>query len=90
MGRPDIAFKGKRVAVFVDGAFWHGHPDKYWLGRSGAYWDAKISRNIERDKEVNSALESEGWSIVRLWDFEVLKDPEEAALRVITVLRSQG
>lgn len=49
-GSPDLAFGGTtRLAVFVDGAFWHGHPSKYWLGRSGKFWDKKIARNMERE-----------------------------------------
>jgi hypothetical protein len=71
-----------QVAVFVDGAFWHGHPSKYWLGRSGGYWDAKIARNQERDRRVDAELGELGWSVLRLWDFEVEADPDEAAARV--------
>src|SRR4051812_11074315 len=72
-GKPDLVFGPKRVAVFVDGAFWHGHPTKWWHGRCGPYWDAKISRNMERDREVDMKLRDAGWRVVRLWDFEVEK-----------------
>jgi DNA mismatch endonuclease (patch repair protein) len=70
-GKPDIAFGRARVAVFVDGAFWHGHPSKYWIGRSGPYWDAKIVHNMERDRRVTADLEARGWTVVRIWDFEI-------------------
>jgi DNA mismatch endonuclease (patch repair protein) len=70
LGRPDLAFVGRRVAIFVDGAFWHGHPD-YYRGQSGAFWDEKIARNRARDARVNAELESDGWVVVRVWDFEV-------------------
>jgi DNA mismatch endonuclease (patch repair protein) len=72
-GKPDLAWIGRRVAVFVDGAFWHGHPDHYW-GQSGAFWDAKIARNRARDELVNAELAERGWRVVRLWDFEVERD----------------
>ena len=51
-GRPDLAWRRQRVAMFVDGAFWHGHPD-YYRGQSGPFWDEKIARNRARDEEVN-------------------------------------
>lgn len=73
-GRPDLAWIGRRVAVFVDGAFWHGHPDYYW-GQSGRYWDEKIARNRARDERVNGELARAGWTVVRVWDFEVNRDP---------------
>jgi DNA mismatch endonuclease (patch repair protein) len=86
-GKPDLAFIGKKVAVFVDGAWWHGHPDKWWLGRSGDYWDAKIQGNINRDRAVDATLAEQGWTVIRLWDFEITKNPEEAAKRVIEAVR---
>jgi DNA mismatch endonuclease (patch repair protein) len=81
-GKPDIAFGRARVAVFVDGGFWHGHPSKWWPGRSGPYWDQKITRNKERDRRVDAELREKGWRVVRLWDFEVEKAPEAAVERV--------
>jgi DNA mismatch endonuclease, patch repair protein len=80
-GRPDLVFRRARVAVFVDGAFWHGHPD-YYQGQSGAFWDIKIARNRERDKEVGAVLHELGWTVLRLWDFEIEATPDECASRV--------
>jgi DNA mismatch endonuclease (patch repair protein) len=73
-GRPDVSFGRAKVAIFVDGAFWHGHPSAFTAGKSGAYWDAKIARNMERDRAADTALEALGWTVLRLWDFEVRKD----------------
>lgn len=87
-GKPDIAFGKLKLAVFVDGAFWHGHPTKYWKGRSGPYWDKKIARNVERDHVANEQLASLGWAVLRLWDFEVEKNPEAAARVVLNNLAS--
>ena len=53
------------VAVFVDGRFWHGHPDYFTFGKSGAYWDAKIERTQERDRLANEALTAAGWTVIR-------------------------
>ena len=75
-GRPDIAWRRYRVAVFVDGAFWHGHPKAFREGKSGLYWDKKIRRNMERDKAANEALKELGWTVLRFWDFEVKQDVE--------------
>jgi DNA mismatch endonuclease (patch repair protein) len=86
-GRPDLAWAGRRVAVFVDGAFWHGHP-AYYRGQSGAFWDAKIAKNRERDERVNRQLEGSGWRVVRLWDFEVATDSSACVDRVRSALDS--
>ena len=59
------------MAVFVDGCFWHGHPELFTPGKSAAYWDAKIEPTKERDRLANEALGAAGWKVVRLWDFEV-------------------
>ena len=87
-GKPDLAWPGKRVAVFVDGAFWHGHPDRYWPGRSGDYWDEKIERNRARDRRTNAELLEGGWALIRLWDFEVLEDPAGSAAKVIDLVET--
>jgi DNA mismatch endonuclease (patch repair protein) len=81
-GKPDLAFGRARLAVFVDGGFWHGHPTKYWQGRSGDYWDQKIARNQARDRRVDAELADAGWRSLRVWDFEVEADPSAAAERV--------
>jgi DNA mismatch endonuclease (patch repair protein) len=73
-GRPDLAWTRAKVAVFVDGAFWHGHPSAFTHGKSGSYWDEKIARNVERDREADDALRAMGWTVFRFWDFEVRKE----------------
>jgi DNA mismatch endonuclease (patch repair protein) len=85
-GKPDIAFTRKRVAVFVDGCFWHGHPDYFTPGKSGFYWDAKIARTQERDRLANEALAANGWRVLRVWDFEVEEDVTACAAKVMDAL----
>ena len=88
-GRPDLTFGRARLCVFVDGAFWHGHPD-YYRGQSGEFWDRKIARNRERDESVNRELADQGWRVLRLWDFEVERDPAACARRVAEALRGDA
>lgn len=78
-GRIDVAFTRWKVAVFVDGSFWHGHPSKWQPGRWSGYWDQKIKRNVARDQRQNVALAEAGWRVLRVWDFEVEHDPEGVA-----------
>ena len=76
-GKPDLTFKKHKLAIFIDGEFWHG---KDWeirknnLKSNCEYWLSKIERNINRDKEVNEKLLSEGWRVLRFWGNEIKKD----------------
>lgn len=86
-GRPDVAFTRRKVAIFVDGAFWHGHPDHFTPGKSGEYWDKKIARTQERDRTANMTLAREGWAVLRFWDFEIEADLSECVSAVSGALR---
>jgi DNA mismatch endonuclease (patch repair protein) len=85
-GRPDLSFTRHRVAVFVDGCFWHGHPEFFTPGKSGAYWDAKIARTQERDRLANAALAAANWTVLRFWDFEVERDLERCVGEVLAAI----
>jgi DNA mismatch endonuclease (patch repair protein) len=89
-GRPDLAWTSRRVAVFVDGKFWHGHPSAYKPGQHGAYWDEKITRNVQRDRAADAALASMGWTVLRLWDFELRRDLDGATARVLEALEAHS
>ena len=68
----DIAFPSKKIAVFVDGCFWHGCPIHSHLPKSNEeYWVPKLKKNIERDKAKNERLEAEGWRVLRFWEHEL-------------------
>jgi DNA mismatch endonuclease (patch repair protein) len=84
-GKPDLVFGKARVCVFVDGAFWHGHPD-YYRGQSGEFWDRKIALNRARDQRVNRELSELGWTVVRVWDFEVERQLADCVARIRTAL----
>lgn len=71
-GKPDFVFRKERVAVFVDGCFWHGCPRCYKRPRTNkAFWDNKVRRNRARDYLVTCNLRSTGWQVIRLWQHEL-------------------
>ncbi len=89
-GHPDIAFIGKKVAIFCDSEFWHGYN---WDERKNdfksrrEFWIPKIERNISRDIEVNKVLNDQGWTVLRFWGKQIKDNPEECADRIQEVLR---
>jgi DNA mismatch endonuclease (patch repair protein) len=81
-GRPDFSFRRQKVAVFVDGCFWHGCPRCFRLPRQNrAFWRAKIEGNRKRDRSVNGRLRRLGWKVVRIKECQ-LKKPERVIGRV--------
>lgn len=81
-GHPDIAFIGKKIAIFCDSEFWHGYD---WENRKNdfkvrqEFWIPKIERNIARDKEVNARLCQEGWTVLRFWGKDIKKNLNHCA-----------
>ena len=76
-GHPDIAFIGKKIAVFCDSEFWHGYnwnEKKNEIKSNREFWINKIERNIQRDYEVTNELEKEGWVVLRFWGNEIKKN----------------
>ena len=74
-GRPDFANKRMKIAVFVDGCFWHGCPGHYKAPKqNAAYWKAKVANNRRRDKTVNSKLKGRGWKVVRIWEHDIKRN----------------
>lgn len=85
--RADIAFMGVKVAVFIDGCFWHGCPVHGTRAKANAaFWDDKISTNQKRDKDTNNRLKEQGWSVIRIWEHE---DPEKAAKKIEKEVRQR-
>jgi len=75
-GKPDFLFPKHKLAVFIDGDFWHGNPRKFRIPKTNCdYWSAKILRNRERDKMINRTLRKQGWRVLRIWESS-LKDIE--------------
>lgn len=97
-GKPDIVFTKQRVAVFCDGDFWHGHN---WairgltsleeeLNNYSEFWRNKITRNISRDIEVNKALSELGWTVIRIWESEIMSDVQKCVKMVMQILSEQS
>ena len=73
-GHPDFVFLDKRIAIFVDGCFWHGHDCRNTRPAENAeYWKKKRTRNIEHDKAITNLFERRGWSVIRIWECELKK-----------------
>lgn len=98
-GKPDIAVKSRKVAVFVNGDLWHGNPEEWQRrGRTSladmfpnrtAWWVEKIQRNVARDREVDRQLHDAGWRVIRIWASEVMTDVNAAAATVVTALKQR-
>jgi DNA mismatch endonuclease, patch repair protein len=85
--RVDVVFISARVAVFVDGCFWHGCPEHGLTPKSNAaYWVPKLERNRERDQRVTEGLEADGWTVVRVWEHEPVR---EAVARIALAVQDR-
>ena len=90
-GHPDIAFIGKKVAVFCDSEFWHGYDWKHRkddIKSRRDFWIPKIERNMQRDIEVNDVLKSDGWIVLRFWGKEIKKDVCKCADIIETAVKN--
>ncbi len=89
-GTPDLVFAGPRVAVFVDGDFWHGWHFENWEHKlSSVYWKEKIRRNRARDSENHRRLEEIGWTVIRIWEHEIKDDAEACVDRIEKAVRER-
>jgi DNA mismatch endonuclease (patch repair protein) len=82
-GRPDIVFRRAKVAVFVDGDFWHGWRFPVWRLKLSEKWEAKIEANRRRDMRNHARLRRAGWTVVRIWEHQLKADPGACLLRVL-------
>jgi len=89
LGKPDIALIGKKRALFIDGDFWHGYGFGEWKDRlPPGYWEQKIRRNIERDRQVDRLLQSSGWKVMRVWEHDLEKHFQESIAGILAFLTS--
>lgn len=93
IGKPDFALPGYKIAIFCDSNFWHG---KNWgearkseFRKNRKFWISKIERNRERDREVNQALEKEGWKVIRFWEDEIKKKADWCVNKVLKEMKFQ-
>lgn len=91
-GKPDLTFKGLKIAVFCDSEFWHG---KNWEEKKHEhksnidFWHRKIERNIARDKEVNAFLKENNWTVIRFWGKEIKKNPEICLAKIEAIIEQK-
>jgi len=91
VGRPDLVLESKRVAVFIDGCFWHGCPLHYVRPRTReAFWSAKLEENVGRDRRQTQGLCQAGWRVVRVWEHEVYEGLEQVVARVELASAGEG
>jgi DNA mismatch endonuclease (patch repair protein) len=87
-GKPDIVFISKKMAVFIDGCFWHKCPKCCVAPKSNKkYWLPKLEKNVKNDKKNNKALKKLGWKVVRIWEHEIKKDFNSVLDRIKTELK---
>jgi len=87
LGKPDIAIPSKKIAVFINGDFWHGYRFAEWKQRiPKEYWRAKIEGNMLRDQRNYRKLRKDGWKVLRIWGHDVVKTPDKACRTVISFL----
>jgi DNA mismatch endonuclease (patch repair protein) len=96
-GKPDIAIKKYKLAIFIDGDFWHGNgwEKRHFSSREEMlssytdYWQKKIRRNIERDNEVNEYYRDNGWTVLRFWQSDIEKDLNECLIKTLQTVNSK-
>ncbi len=87
IGMPDFVFRRKKVVVFVDSDFWHGHPKRCIMPKSNRdYWDNKILNNRLRDRKVNKELKLQGWKVVRLWEYDIKKHLDRSMNKILSAI----
>jgi DNA mismatch endonuclease (patch repair protein) len=88
LGKPDIVFTKKKIAIFIDGCFWHKCSVCFQKPETRReFWLKKINSNVKRDKIVNEQLLADGWNVIRFWEHEVRKEPEKVMQKIIELLK---
>jgi DNA mismatch endonuclease (patch repair protein) len=83
--RPDLVFTRRRVAVFIDGCYWHACPTHLKPSRSNVeFWSDKLARNVARDRANDAALQANGWSVIRIWEHEPIERAVDTIVGILT------
>jgi len=86
-GSPDIVFTKQKVAIFVDGCFWHGCPLCYRQPQNNAeFWTKKLTNNVLRDRKVDDQLTAAGWTVIRFWEHVVMNDIDSCVERIMQAI----
>lgn len=86
-GAPDAVFPKAKVAVFIDGDFWHGYKFSQWEHKLQDYWREKIKRNIQRDRKNHRKLRRLGWRVVRVWQHQIQRDLDACVKRIVEAVK---
>lgn len=86
LGSPDIIFSKKKVAIFLDGDFWHGYVLRERAEKLPVYWLNKIRRNMGRDREYSKELKGQGWKVLRFWEHEIMKNLDKVVTKIVKAL----
>jgi DNA mismatch endonuclease, patch repair protein len=86
-GRPDFVFRKTRVVVFVDGDFWHGWRFPIWRLKLSEKWELKIAANRRRDGRNHAKLRRTGWTVIRIWEHQLERDPDKCLGRVLDAVQ---
>jgi DNA mismatch endonuclease, patch repair protein len=93
-GNPDFRIVGKRVVIFCDSSFWHGRwlrsPKAEKFHKNQAFWNAKLLRNLRKDRRITRDLKQRGWFVLRFWDEEILQHPNRVASRMREALTQRN
>lgn len=89
-GRPDFVFRDARLAVFVDGDFWHGYGFAGWRLKLSEKWETKIAANMARDRRNRRELRKSGWTVLRIWEHQVKASPVRCVRRIDKALRKSA
>ena len=89
-GKPDIVFTKAKVAVFIDGDFWHGYRFSTWEHKISDFWKTKISKNRERDAKNHRKLRKEGWMVIRIWQHDIERDFEGSIEKIASAIKENG
>ncbi len=89
-GCPDFVLRPRKVAIFVDGCFWHGWGFAGWRNKLSEKWEKKIAGNINRDRRNHRKLKRMGWKVVRLWEHQIQRDIDRCILRVVSFCETGG
>lgn len=86
LGKPDFVFLPHRIAIFIDGCFWHGHNCRNTTPKQNSmYWEKKINRNKQRDKQTSDRFKDRGWTVIRIWECQL---SSESTIRMLAWLRN--
>jgi len=85
-GKPDVVFRRAKVAVFIDGDFWHGYRLPTWEHKISDFWKEKIRKNRKRDQKNFRKLRKDGWRVIRIWQHEIKRDLDSCIAKIISLL----